>query len=80
MLSNNKEFESCVVLFTQLGLETAEKEWFSEAKGWICSLARAGATIGDDEIVGAHALVTSDVPARSVAVGAPVRVINVRNL
>lgn len=44
------------MLFTQPGLETAEKEWFSEAKGWICSLARAGATIRDDEIVGAHAL------------------------
>jgi galactoside O-acetyltransferase len=39
-----------------------------------------GTTIGDDAIVGAHTLVTSDIPAKSVAVGAPARVIRVRNL
>lgn len=32
-------------------------------------------TIGDDAVVGAHAVVTKDVPARSLAIGSPMRVI-----
>jgi maltose O-acetyltransferase len=32
-------------------------------------------TIGDDSVIGAGAVVTKDVPARSVAVGNPARVI-----
>lgn len=34
-----------------------------------------GVTIGDDAVVGIGSVVTSDVPARSVAVGVPARVV-----
>ena len=34
-----------------------------------------GVTIGDDCVIGAGAVVTRDIPARSLAVGSPARVI-----
>jgi serine O-acetyltransferase len=37
-------------------------------------------TIGDDVIIGANAVVTKDIPPRSVAVGVPARVIKTREL
>lgn len=38
-----------------------------------------GVTIGDGAVIGAHALVTSDIPERAIAVGAPARVIRYRD-
>ena len=38
-----------------------------------------GLTIGDDAIVGAGAVVTSDVPPRAVMVGVPARVMRIRS-
>ena len=35
----------------------------------------AGVTIGDDAVVAAAAVVTKDVPARSIVVGSPARVV-----
>lgn len=35
----------------------------------------AGVTIGDDAVVAAGAVVTKDVPARTVVVGSPARVV-----
>jgi acetyltransferase-like isoleucine patch superfamily enzyme len=37
-----------------------------------------GVTIGDNAVIGANAVVTHDVPANSIAVGVPARVIKVR--
>ncbi len=34
-----------------------------------------GVTIGDDAVVGAGSVVTKDVPARTVAVGSPARLV-----
>lgn len=34
-----------------------------------------GVTIGDDAVVGAGSIVTKDVPARTLAVGSPARVV-----
>jgi acetyltransferase-like isoleucine patch superfamily enzyme len=47
------------------------------ARVWIAAKASVvrGGTIGDDAVIGAHALVNRPVPARSFAAGVPVRVI-----
>lgn len=37
-----------------------------------------GVTIGDDSVIGAGAVVTQDIPSRSIAVGVPARVIRTR--
>ena len=34
-----------------------------------------GVTIGDNAVIGANAVVTRDIPANSIAVGAPARVV-----
>ena len=39
------------------------------------SVVLPGVTIGDDVIIGANSTVTHDIPANSVAVGSPARVI-----
>lgn len=39
-----------------------------------------GVRIGDGAVIGAHAVVTSDVPSGGVAVGVPARTIRVRDL
>lgn len=41
-------------------------------------IVTAGVTIGDGCIVGAGSVVTRDIPANSIAVGAPARVVNTR--
>ncbi len=38
-----------------------------------------GVTIGDNAVIGAHALVTRDIPANSVALGVPARVVRTIN-
>jgi acetyltransferase-like isoleucine patch superfamily enzyme len=47
------------------------------ARVWIAAKASVvrGGTIGDDAVIGAHALVNRPVPARSFAAGVPARVI-----
>jgi acetyltransferase-like isoleucine patch superfamily enzyme len=47
------------------------------ARVWIAAKASVvrGGAIGDDAVIGAHALVNRPVPARSLAVGVPARVI-----
>jgi len=47
------------------------------AHAWIGTRATIldGVTIGEGAIIGAHSLVTSDIPARSIAVGTPAKVI-----
>ena len=49
---------------------------------WICAKATIlkGVTIGDGAIIGANSVVTHDVPAYSVAVGVPAKVIKSLNL
>lgn len=49
---------------------------------WIGTGARivGGVTIGDNAIVGAGSLVLKDIPANSIAVGVPARVVGVREL
>jgi acetyltransferase-like isoleucine patch superfamily enzyme len=39
-----------------------------------------GARIGDGAIIGAHALVRSEIPAMAIAVGSPARVVGQRNI
>ncbi len=36
---------------------------------------REGATIGDNVVIGAHSVVTKDIPSNSIAVGVPAKVI-----
>lgn len=43
------------------------------------STVTSGVTIGDGAVVGAHSVVTHDLPAGCVAVGAPARVIRMRD-
>ena len=47
--------------------------WIGERVGAKATVTR-GVTVGDDAVIGAHALVNSDVPAASLAVGVPARV------
>lgn len=47
--------------------------WIGEA-----AFIKAGITVGDGAVVGAHAVVTKDVPPYAVVVGAPARVIKYR--
>ncbi len=42
------------------------------------AIITAGVTIGDGSIIGAGSVVTKDIPANSIAVGVPARVIGVR--
>lgn len=43
------------------------------------SVILRGVTIGDGAIIGANSVVTKDIPAYSVAVGSPAKVIRLRN-
>jgi len=47
---------------------------------WICAgvMVLEGVTVGHDSVIGAHAVVTHDIPPHSIAVGAPAHVIRTK--
>ena len=57
--------------YTRIGLVTIENDVFIGAG----SIIMPGVTVGEGSIVGAYSVVTEDVPAGSVVVGNPARVI-----
>ena len=57
--------------FTKVGNVTIGNRVFIGAE----SVVLPGVTIGDDVVIGANSTVTHDIPANSVAVGSPARVI-----
>lgn len=65
--------------FSELTFDSAPRTtigndvWIGEA-----AFIKAGITVGNGAVVGAHAVVTKDVPSYSVVVGAPARVIKYR--
>ena len=59
---------------TSCPVAIGDRVWIGEG---VCVLP--GAKIGDGCIIGAHAVVKGEIPANSIAVGAPARVIKTYN-
>ena len=62
-------------LFSKGSVHICRNVWIGEGVAIL-----PGVTIGENAIIGANAVVTHDIPANSVAVGVPARVINTKNL
>ena len=51
-------------------VKIGKKVWLGEG-----CIVMPGVTIGDGSIIGAHSVVKKDIPAESIAVGSPARVV-----
>ncbi len=79
MMTRNHEFSRMDVPMNQQGFQ-GEKPIFVGSNVWIGArvIVLPGVTIGDGAIIGAGAVVTKDIPAWTVAVGNPAKVIKDR--
>lgn len=79
-ISPNVKFYSAAQDYKQLGMPDIADNIILEDYCWVCadSLILPGVTIGTGSVIGAGSVVTRDIPAWSVAVGNPAKVIKKR--